>query len=338
MTLSPVSVHKNIWFTALTAFAILCGGLLIMHHVSPVKRDLIATAFLTDIVVTFPIAYYYLLIRPLKLKKWSIFLVISCCLAVAYFILPAHQRYYIVQLKKLTVCIELGILIYCVSKIKKIIASYRQLRIQSPYSPYILRQSMFNVLGNGIGIKLMASELSILRFGLLFWRKQKDTPLSATSYSIHKESGYIAMFCIVLFACFAELMGFHLLIAHYSKTAAFIVSLLTVYGIVIIVGDLVAIMKSPVLVMPDKLVLRTGIRWVVVIDRDNIIAVEKVRTGFESGEDCFQGGILKSSVNICFTFAQPVSIERIYSKTVTTKQIVMTVDRVDELIAQLGRA
>ncbi|WP_373010051.1 hypothetical protein [Mucilaginibacter sp.] len=307
-----------------------------MNHVPPVKRDLIATAFLTDIVITFPVAYYYLLIRPLKLKKWSIFLVISCCLAVAYFILPAQQRYYIVQLRKLSACIELGILIYCVSKIKKIRASYKQLRMQTPYNPYILRQSMFNVLGNGIGIKLMASELSILKFGLLFWKKQKNIPLAATSYSIYKESGYIAMFCIVLFACFAELMGFHLLIAHYSNTAAFIISLLTMYGIVIIVGDLAAIIKSPVLVMPDKLVLRTGIRWVAVVGRTNIIAVEKVRIGFEPSEDCFQGGILKSSVNICFTFDQPVNIERIYSKTITAKQIVMTVDKAEELIAQLA--
>lgn len=336
MTIPPVSVHKNIWFTLLTALLILGGGLFILHHVPAVKKDTVATAFLGDIVITFPVAFYFLLIRPLKLKKRSLFLVTSCCLAVAYFILPAHQQGYIAQVKKLTMFAELGLLIYTISKIKRINAAYKQLKAAEPYNPYLLRKSMVAVLGNSIAIKLMASELGMLRFGLLPFKKKEAIPPAAASYSIHKEAGYIAMFSIVLFACFAELIGLHLLIAHYSKTAAIIVSILTVYGIIIIVGDLAAIIKKPVLIMPDRLILRTGIRWMADVERDNIIAVEKLRIGFEPDKGTFSGGILKSSTNICFTFAQPVIVERIYSKTIMVTKIVMTVDDADKLIAQLS--
>jgi hypothetical protein len=336
MTIPPIYIHKNVWFTLLAACLILCGGLFILHHVPVSKKDIVATAFLADIVITFPVAYYFLLVQPLKLKKRSIFLVTSCCLAVAYFILPAHQQSYIAQIKKLTMFAELGLLIYAVSKIKRISAAYKQLKEISPYNPYLLRKSMVAVLGNIFAIKLMASEISMLKFGLLPWSNKEATPPNATSYSIHKEAGYVAMFSIVLFACFAELTGFHLLITHYSKTAAMIVSILTAYGIIIIVGDLAAIMKKGVLVMPDRLILRTGIRWVADVDRNNIIAVEKIRIGFEPDKDSFSGGILKSNTNICFTFAQPVSVERIYGKTVSVTKIVMTVDDADKLIAQLS--
>jgi len=336
MTISPASIHRNIWFTLLTALLILGGGLFILHHVPAGKKDIIATAFLGDIIITFPVAFYYLLIQPLKLKKRSIFLVISCCLAVAYLILPAHQQSYIAQVKRLTMFAELGLLIYAVSKIKRINAVYKQLKAIAPYNPYLLRKSMVEVLGDSMAIKLMASEVSMLKFGLMPFGKKEAMAPAATGYSIHKETGYIAMFSIVLFACFAELVGFHLLIAHYSKIAAMIISALTVYGIVIIVGDLAAIIKKPVLVMPDRLILRTGIRWVADIDRSNILSVEKLRIGFEPDKDTFSGGILKSSTNICFTFAQSVSVERVYSKTVSVTKIVMTVDDADKLIAQLG--
>lgn len=336
MTIAPVSIHKNIWFTLLAALLILGGGLFILHHVPVAKKDLVATAFLGDIVITFPVAYYILLMRPFKLKKRSLFLVTSCCLAIAYFILPAHQQGYIAEIKKLTMFAELGVLIYAVSKIKRIRAVYKQLKAISPYNPYLLRKSMVEVLGDGIAIKLMASEIGMLKFGLMPFGKKEATPPAATGYSIYKEAGYIAMFSIVLFACFAELIGFHLLIAHYSNTAAMIVSILTAYGIVIITGDLAAIIKKPVLVMPDRLILRTGVRWVADVDRSNILSVEKLRIGFEPDNHTFSGGILKSSINICFTFAQPVSVERVYSKSVSVTKIVMTVDDADKLVAELS--
>jgi len=297
---------------------------------------MVATAFLGDIVITFPLAYYYLLIRQFKLKKRSLFLVTSCCLAVAYFILPAHQQGYIAQVKKLTMLAELGLLIYAVSKIKRINSVYKLLTAAEPYNPYLLRKSMVEILGDSIGIKLMASEIGTLKFGLMPFGKKDEISPAAISYSIHKEAGYIAMFSIFMFACFAELIGLHLLISHYSNTAAIIISILTVYCIVIIVGDLAAIIKKPVLVLPDRLILRTGIRWVVDVERSNILSVEKFRIGYEPNKDTFSGGILKSSINICFTFAQPVSVERVYSKTVSVTKIVMTVDDADKLIAELS--
>lgn len=117
-----------------------------MHHVPVDKKDMVATAFLGDIVITFPVAYYFLLMRPLKLKKRSLFLVTSCCLVVAYFILPAHQQGYIAQIKKLTMFAELGVLIYTVSKIKRINTIYKQLKVTEPYNPYLLRKSMVEIL------------------------------------------------------------------------------------------------------------------------------------------------------------------------------------------------
>jgi hypothetical protein len=336
MTIAPASVHKNILLTLLAALLILGGGLFILHHVPAAKKDIVATGFLGDIVITFPVAYYYLLIRPLKLKMRSLFLVISCCLAVAYTILPAHQQSYIAQIKKLTMFAELGLLIYAVSKIKRVNAVYKELQIYEPYNPYLLRKSMVAVLGDIFAIKLMASEISMLKLGLMPFRKKEAIPTGATSYSVYKDAGYIALFSIFMLACFAELIGFHLFIAHYSNTAAIIISLLSVYGIIIITGDLVAILKKPVLTLSGRLILRTGIRWVANVERGNILSVEKLRIGFEPDNDTFSGGILKSSTNICFTFTKPVTVERIYSKTISVTKIVMTVDDADKLIAELS--
>jgi len=167
MTLSPYSIPKNIWFAVLIALSIILGGQFLIHHISPLKRDVVATGFLCDMVITFPVIYYFLVIRPLKLRKWGIILVITLCCIVAYVILPEHQRAYIIQLRKLTVLIELGALIYGIRKIGKIRTEYKKMQAEFPDIAYNLYKSLASVFGDGIYVKIVASELTVLRFGLL---------------------------------------------------------------------------------------------------------------------------------------------------------------------------
>jgi hypothetical protein len=335
MTLSPYSIPKNIWFAVLIALAIVLGGQFLIHHISPLKRDIVATGFLCDLIITFPVIYYFLVIRPLKLRKWSIMLVITLCCVVAYVILPEHQRSYIIQLRKLTVFIELGALIYGIRKIGKIRTEYKKLQVEFPDIAYNLYKSLASVFGDGIYVKILASELTVLRFGLLCWKKQKQTSTTIDQYTVYKESNYPLLFGVILFACIVEIMGLHLVLLHYSKTAALIISILSMYGLIFIVGDLSAVLKSPVLVMSNKVLLRTGLRWRVIVDKNNIASIEKVKDTFQPGINCFKGSIMKNSVNVLFTFKHPVNIERLYRKPVLVDKIVMTIDQADDFITEL---
>src|ERR1700712_396430 len=154
MTLPSFSIPKNIWFTALIAITIVFGGHFLIHHIPAVNRDAVASGLMLDMMITFPVIYYYLIIRPLKLRKWSIMLVITICCLVAYIILPEHQRSYIIQARKLTVLIELGGLIYGVRKIRKIRAEYKKLKAAFPDLADNLHKSMAAVFGDTIYVKV----------------------------------------------------------------------------------------------------------------------------------------------------------------------------------------
>jgi len=331
MTLSPAAIHKNIWFALLTALGILAIGLLLMHKAAPLHQDAVASGFLFDMVITFPVAWYFLVTRPLKLRKWSILLVITCCCTVAYLILPAHQRHYILQLRELIALPELALLIYTLSKIRHIRREYRQLQATLPDVAYNLHQSMATVMGNTTAIKIIASELTILRFGLFFWKKQ---PTSTASYrfSIHREIAYASLFGVIISVCAIELVAFHLFLLHYSYTAALIVTILSIWGTLFLIGDFAAIIQSPVLILQDKILLRTGLRWRALVDTNNIASIQKVTDSFEPDSTCFNGGLMKNRVNILFSFTQPVQIERLYRKPITSTKIVMTIDEAEELM------
>lgn len=335
MTFSLLSVSKNFWLTVLSALLIVFGGLFIIHHVSPVKKDVAATGFLLDLVITFPLIYYYFIIYKLKQSKWSIMLVITCCCAVAYFILPAHQRQYVIQLRKLTVLIELGGLIYIASKIREIISIYKQLQADFPDVAYNLYQSMTTVLGNGIGVKFFASELTVLRFGLLCWKKPMQSSKIINSFSVYKDAGYPALIGVMLFVCLIEIVAVHLLLLQHSKTAAVVLTIVSVYGMLFVVGDLSAIVKSPILIMEKLLLLRVGFRWRALVEIDNIASVKKINENFQPETNCFKGSILKSSGNVLITFKNPVLIERLYKIPITVNSIITSIDREADFLIQL---
>jgi hypothetical protein len=332
MTLSLPTVHKNIWLVIFTAFAILGAGMFLMHHVNPQKSGAAATGFMVDMVVTFPVAYYFLIIKPFKQKLWRIMLIITCCCGVAYLILPAAQRGYIIQLRKLTAGLELGMLIYCISKIRHIKKAYDTLQAEFPDVAFNLHKSMAMVLGDGMPVKIMASEITIVRFGLLCFKREKEISPEIKRFSIHKESGYAALFGVIMAVSVIEMVAFHLFLTRYSTIAATIVTILSIYGSLFITGDFSALVKSPVLLLENKLLLRAGLRYRALIKLDNIASVEKVGGSFEPGVQCFKGGVMKNTFNILITFKEPVTVERLYRKPAETSQMVLSIDEAEEFI------
>jgi hypothetical protein len=195
---------------------------------------------------------------------------------------------------------------------------------------------MAAVFGDTIYAKVVASELTILRFGLLCWKRPKQGSIIVSRYTIYKESNYPVLFGMILFACMVEITGLHLVLLHYSKTAALIMSVLSLYGTIFIVSDLSAILKSPALIMEDKLLLRTGLRWRSIVNKNNIASIVKIKESFQPDTDCFKGSIMKNGANLLLTFKHPVSIERLYRKPILADKIIMTIDQADDFIAELN--
>lgn len=335
MTLSASALRKSVVHAALLALVIVLGGLFLLNHVPQSKRDAVADGLLADIVLTFPLGFYFLVIRRLKLRLRSMILVFSCCCGVAWLVLPAHQQHYILQLRKLTFLIELGVMGYALSKIKKINAHYQSLQAALPDSAYNLQQSLVQVLGDGLAARMLASELGMIRYGLLWWKKSKPFPAGYISYSTHKQSGYAALFGIVLFVSLLEITVVHLLLIKYSPVAAWIVSAVSIYGTLFIIGDFAALVKQPVLIKDNQLLLRTGIRWRCATTSDDIAAIEIINDNYELSSTCFKGGVMKNSINVLITFKEPVTIQRMYRKPVTRTQIALSIDNASEFKNQL---
>lgn len=325
----------NIGVVILLAVILIVGGPYLLHHIASAQYNSVANGLLADMLITFPAVYYFFIIRPLKLRAWNLLLVITCCCGAAYLILPPQQQQYIIQVRKLSVLAELGVVIYAFSKINKIRTEYRRLQMELPDTAHHLQQSITTVLGNKLAIRMLACELTVLRFGLLCWQKVALIRPGAKRFSTHRDSGYVALFGVMLFVMLVEVFAVHLLLMHYSTLAALIVSAISVYGMIFLVADLSAVLKSPVLIIEDQLLLRTGMRWRLLTSPNNIDTIIKLKNDFEPNEGCFKGAVLKSSANIYVKFKQPVTVSRLYRSSILVTELIMSIDDPDGFLAAL---
>ena len=303
-----------------------------MHAVPLAVRDKVANGLLADFVLTFPVLFYFVIVRPLKVSAKSLLLVFSICCGLAYLVLPQQQRGYILQIRKLSVLAELFVLGYAVTQFKKIRAAYRIHHAAFADPIYNLRLSMADALGNSPAIKVLAAEVAVLRYGLFFWKREKaDTQYR--SFSTHKDCGYIAIWCVLFAVILIEIVPIHLLLMKWSNTAAIILTILSAYSSIIFIADLSAMLKRKVLINEDTVVLRTGLRWRAITGLGNIQSLQKITNDYTSDEPYLKGGVLKDSGNLLITFKQPVMINKLYGSSKPYHTILMQVDDVDAFIA-----
>jgi hypothetical protein len=332
MTAISLRLNRNIVSIILIAFAIFFGGLTMLHAVPLAVRDKVANGLLADFVLTFPILFYFIIIRPLKVSAKNLFLVFSVCCGLAYLVLPQQQRDYILQIRKLSVLAELFVIGYAVMQFKKIRSAYNLYHVAFADPIYNLRLSMSDALGNSPAIKVLAAEVAVLRYGLLFWKKEK-ADAQYRSFSTHKDCGYVAIWCVLFAVVLIEIVPMHLLLMKWSHTAAVILTVISVYSSIIFIADLSAMLKRKVLINEDNIILRTGLRWRTITGLDNIQSLQKIANDYTSDEPYLKGGVLKNSGNLLITFKEPVMVDKLYGASKQYDSILMQVDDVDAFIA-----
>jgi hypothetical protein len=331
-----LKLNRNILFITAIAFTIFIGGAFFLRVVPAAAKDKIADGLLADFLITFPALYYLIIVRPLKKPAKSLFLVLTLCCVVAYLLLPQHQRGYILQVRKLTAIAELGFIIYAVTKFNNIRKFYRAHQLSFADPVFNLRSAMADVFGDTLTIKVLASELAVLRYGLLFWKKEKSALKNGATFSTHKEFGYVAIWCMLLLAMTVEIVAFHLLLRRWSNTAAVVVTVLSLYGAIFLIADLSAILKRKVLVSGDQLILRTGLRWRVNTHISNVVSVKKIVNDRHPEELYFKGGVIKNSGNVLISFKDPVKIDKLYGAGKEFTSILMNIDDFDRFAGMIN--
>jgi hypothetical protein len=321
---------------ALITVAVVAAEFFITNSVA-FSRDtnLMSLAITFDLVVILPVLFYFLVVRPLKLNRVLIVSAYVLTAWAAYFILPKTQHFYLNYVWHSLALVEIGVLIWAISKIKTIIKTYKSLSINAFDFYFNLKKSLESAIGNTTFTRVFAAEIATIRYGLLFFVQPKMEILPhQTAFSVHKKSGYTTIWAVLLFVGFVELFALHFLFKSFGITVVLIADFLSIYTLIFMIADLVSLLRRPIVIDNQQLTIRNGIRWHAIIDLNKIEKVELI-SRMPTNKDIKKVATL-GEPNLLLTLTESIELTGFYGMRFQTKRLALLVDDRELFIKSLN--
>lgn len=249
--------------------------------------DILALAVTLDLVIGIPALGYFFLVRPRRAPASILALLFLLSVLLANVILPASGERYLQWIEQALPVVEIALLLYGATKLRKVVYTYRILRPNSVYASDAVEQSLRNVLGNSRAIGILLIEFSLLYYAVAGWFSRYHPSLpSHRSFTYHVKSGYGITAAMIIGLSLIEIPLVHLVVHQFNPTVAWILTLLTLYTVLWLIGDFHAIRLHPIIVDATHLHFRTGMRWRVTIPLEEIITIHPLaRAGRKNKEE-----------------------------------------------------
>ncbi len=293
-----------------------------LAHIPHVR--LVALAASMDLILTVPIVWYLLMVRPGLRSKASMVFIGLLGLWRASFLFPD-----VVPGKLL---IGAGIEFMIVVSLVVSLRGARQLTAFRDADPIDrFRQALQRLLypetrcANsapvGISVKAVASELSVgyYAFG---WKARPHVPPGNRAFSLHQRGGsnlLIGCLCVV---SLMEMVLVHLAVHRRSPGVAWILTAVSLWGALWMLALSRSFRLRPTLVHRDGMVVRFGLLCRLIIPAEKILCIEP-------GASAPKGTWIvprSTSPSVCVRFTEPLEIEFLAGITKRVEAIAISAD------------
>jgi len=237
----------------------------------------LAGALVLDMVVLVPGAYYFFVVRRFGLPTVSVAGVFVLSLIAATRIIPSEQRRVLTPLEIIAALAEVSVVSFIAWKAVRGIHRFRTAKTkQSDEDAFgAIRDAARQVVDSERVAEIFSYEIAIMYYGLASWRQRFVD--GAGRYTSYKRNSYGSTLLGIGVLLVVELIVVHLIVQHYwSVTGAWILTVLSVYAGIWLLGDWQAQRLRPTMIANDALVLRAGIRWEVEIPISRIRSFRRV--------------------------------------------------------------
>jgi hypothetical protein len=298
------------------------------------EPELFSVAITLDLAVLLPGAYLIVAGR-MGWPRLSVIPVLLLALLLSRLVLPAQHAPRLEHLELIALPLELIVVSALVLKVRRVMARYRVTRAGTADLVEAVENAVADVVGHRRLARALATEVSMLYYGLLGWGRPRSTDAQATAVSYHRECGYGAIVAVLLFVVLVEVVAVHNFVASWSVVAAWVLSLLSLYGGLFLLADLNAARHRPILILDNTLLVTIGLRWRVSVPISAIQRLERVTTEIED-RDALLDAVLIGGQNVVLHLDRELVALGPYGIERTFNRLALAVDDVDRLGRALG--
>lgn len=294
-----------------------------VHSVTdPARHRVVEFAAAGDMTVTVSALYYWLVVRPGLRPKSSLLFIALMGLLRASFAFPDA-----IPGKAL---IAGGAE---VALIAALVLGFRRARRSKAEDPVErIREILSGLIPVPTAARALAGELSVLWYAFA-WRAQPHAPAGSQAFTLHQKSGFNDLILFVGLASLLEVVPVHLVVAHWSVTAAWILTGLSLYGALWAFALSRSFALRPTLVTADALLIRFGLLFSLRVPFTSLRTVSR-----EPISGAMDALIIPRNSEPAFylEFTEPLAAERMLGFTKRISAIGLGADDGNALYAEIA--
>lgn len=223
-----------------------------------------------DLLLTVPLVYLFL-IRKTKIPKTTVVPVMVLGLLVGSYFLPKNDQTYLTFFKNwILPLVEFFVIGYVIFKVRSIIHAYKSLKGYSPDFFDTLKGACQEILPQKLA-PILVTEIAVIYYGFIRW---KSITLSENQFTYHKKTGTVTLMIAFILIIGIESYTVHILAAKWSFIFAWILTGLSIYTAIQILGIAKSLTQRPISIMENHIQFRYGILNEVKVDILDINHIE----------------------------------------------------------------
>ncbi len=327
-------------FSSVAFLVVLAETLLVRSVAFARDPDLLALAVTFDFVVTVPLLFYLLVVRRGDAPWPALVPVVVLSWLAASRVLPAGHHQPLRAVELLFPLVELALFAVLAIRIRRVVRAVR--RAGKGDLLTALRAGFAEGLGDHVGSRVLADELATWGYAFSF-RRAPGARVSreldgAERFTYHRTAAWGGILLFLLVMTGSEGLAVHFFIARWSVRAAWLLSALTAYGLVWLIGDYRAMARRTIDLEGDLLRIRLGLRWTVDLPVERIAAVERRPTPPARKSPGYLRVTPLDAPDLLLRLESPVTVHGPFGIRKVADRIGLAADEPDRLATQLERA
>jgi len=313
MPRKPLSVAPAI---ALVALVYATCGVIAMSSFATGPHVGAAIAF--DLIITATALFWLVAVRPGHARPQALIRVAVLGFALAKLLVGFGA------LGVVGVVAELALVLWLAVRIRRILRRVRAERRLGYSLPMSIDTALGEVMPRVLA-SILAAEVSATLLGLTGWFRR-----APAGFTMHRRSSAHVVFGVVGALAIVETIVLHVIVAHWSHTGALVITGLSIYGMIWMLGILHAVRLAPLRLVGDELVIERGFVQRVVIPRSDIVEVTPTTTRAK-----VDLSYLEPSVEL--VLRAPARVHGLFGQTRLADRLTISVDDVDGFLATIRR-
>lgn len=316
VSIRPVALQIAVPLGVLATLIVLATTLL--PSLDPAQQGAFATGLILDFTLLVPILVYLCLVRTKRLPWIGIVPTFLLGLILATVTAGAHAPRVIDAVHLAALPIEAGIVLFIVLTARRLAKATGAAQGDFPTR---FRAAARQTLGARVPADVLTTEVSTLRYA--FGPKSR----TGRGFTMHTRTAAGTLLVGLTIAVIVETLVLHLVVSRWSHIAAWILTGLSIYGLIWMLGDFRALRARLTIITNDTLHLRLGLRWEADIPLEAIAGAEQARRQLGDAKDKYElVAPVAGATSVRIRFHEPTAITGAYAMRRTVTSVVTHVD------------